>query len=48
MKQVGQGVRKKDAMALLCGKPVYTQDLAPAECLCVKLLRSPHANAIIR
>ena len=48
MKQVGQGVRKKDAMALLCGKPVYTQDLAPAECLCVKLLRSPYANAIIR
>lgn len=48
MKQVGQGVRKKDAMALLCGKPVYTQDLAPAECLCVKLLRSPHANAMIR
>lgn len=48
MRSVGQRVRKKDAMALVTGKPVYTNDLAPAECLIVKVLRSPHANAKIR
>ena len=48
MKQVNQSVPKKDAMALLMGKPVYTQDLAPAGCLVVKLLRSPHAHAKIK
>ena len=40
---VGQPVRKKDAMALLLGKPVYTEDVTPADCLVVKVLRSPHA-----
>lgn len=38
---------KKDAMALVTGKPVYTDDLAPRDCLVVKVLRSPHAHAII-
>ncbi|MDQ9751065.1 hypothetical protein RFZ03_10390, partial [Acinetobacter baumannii] len=33
---------KKDAMALVTGRPVYTDDLAPADCLTVKVLRSPH------
>ena len=32
-------------MALVTGKPVYTKDLAPKDCLIVKVLRSPHANA---
>ena len=45
MKYVTQPVRKTDAMALVTGKPVYTDDLAPADCLIVKILRSPHANA---
>ena len=39
---------KKDAKALVTGKPVYTNDLAPKDCLIVKLLRSPHANAMIQ
>lgn len=47
MKVVNQPVRKKDAMQLLTGQPVYTDDIAPSNCLIVKLLRSPHANAII-
>ena len=47
MKAVGMGVRKKDAMALTTGKPVYVADIAPEDCLVVKLLRSPHANAMI-
>ncbi|HJC48382.1 MAG TPA: molybdopterin-dependent oxidoreductase [Candidatus Lachnoclostridium pullistercoris] len=38
---------KKDAMALVTGKPVYTDDIAPADCLVVKVLRSPHAHALI-
>ena len=29
MKNVNQGIHKKDAMALLMGKPVYMDDLAP-------------------
>ena len=48
MKKVNQGIHKKDAMALLMGKPVYMDDLAPRDCLIVKVLRSPHANAMIQ
>ncbi len=48
MKFVNTPVRKKDAMALVTGKPVYTDDLAPADCLIVKVLRSPHAHAWIK
>lgn len=44
---VNKGIIKKDAQALLSGSPVYTDDLAPAHCLIVKLLRSPHAHAVI-
>lgn len=44
---VGAPVMKKDAMALITGKPVYTDDLAPKDCLIVKVLRSPHAHAWI-
>lgn len=47
MRVVGTPVRKKDAMALITGKPVFTNDMAPKDCLVVKLLRSPHANALI-
>ena len=47
MKIVNQPLRKKDAMQLVTGQPVYTDDLAPKDCLVVKVLRSPHANAII-
>lgn len=35
-------------MELLLGKPVYTDDLTPKDCLVVKLLHSPYANAIIK
>ena len=45
MKYVSKPIRKTDAMALVTGKPVYTNDLAPKDCLIVKVLRSPHANA---
>ncbi len=47
MKIVNQPLRKKDAMQLVTGQPVYMDDIAPANCLIVKLLRSPHANAIV-
>ena len=43
---IHKSVRKKDSMQLLLGKPVYTDDITgPA--LVVKLLRSPHANAVV-
>ena len=45
MKYVSKPIRKTDAMALVTGKPVFTNDLAPKDCLIVKVLRSPHANA---
>lgn len=48
MRAVNQSVRKKDAMQLVTGQPVYTDDIAPKNCLVVKLLRSPHANAIVK
>ena len=37
---VNKGIVKKDAKALLSGRPVYTDDIAPSDCLVVKLLRS--------
>lgn len=47
MSYVNKPVQKTDAMALVTGKPVYTDDLAPKDCLIVKVLRSPYANAWI-
>ena len=44
---INQPVRKKDSMQLLLGKLVYVEDIAPKDALAVKLLRSPHANAIV-
>ena len=46
-KFVNKGIVKKDARALLSGSPVYTDDIAPSDCLIVRLLRSPHAHAVI-
>ena len=48
MKTVNQAMRKKDAMQLVTGQPVYLDDVIPQDCLIVKLLRSPHANAIVQ
>jgi putative selenate reductase molybdopterin-binding subunit len=47
METVNKGVWKKDAMALLTGKPVYMDDIVPKGSLIVKLLRSPYAHAWI-
>ena len=47
MKYVNQAIRKVDAMSLVTGKPVYTGDMVPANTLMVKMLRSPHAHALI-
>ena len=46
-KVVGKSFRKKDSMQLLLGKPVYMDDVTP-DALVVKILRSPHANAIVQ
>ena len=48
MKVFNQPLRKKDAMQLVTGRPVYVDDVTPRDCLCVKLLRSPYANAIVK
>ena len=47
LKTVGKPARKKDAMNLLLGKPAFVSDVTPRDCLVVKILRSPHANAIV-
>ena len=46
-KVVTKPIRKLDAMQLVTGQPVYTDDVTPQDCLVVKLLRSPHAHALI-
>ncbi len=48
LKVVNKPVRKKDAMQLLTGQPLYTDDLIREPCLTVKLFRSIHANAIVK
>ena len=48
MQIVNQPVRKKDAMQLVTGQPVYMDDMIPEDCLIVKLIRSPHANAVVQ
>ncbi len=45
LRVVNQPLRKKDAMQLLTGQPVYLDDIVPPGYLVVKLLRSPHASA---
>ncbi len=47
MKQINQSAVKKDAYALLSGKPLFTDDIAMKDCLIIKILRSPHAFAKI-
>ena len=44
---VGLPLSKVDGMHLVTGKPAYTDDLAPKDCLILKILRSPHAFAKI-
>ena len=34
-------------MQLLLGKPAYVDDITPSDALVVKVLRSPHAHALI-
>ena len=41
LRVVGAPLIKRDAKALVTGKPVYTDDLAMKDCLIVKVLRSP-------
>ena len=38
LRSVGKPIRKKDSMQLLLGQAKYTADLAPQDCLTVKLL----------
>lgn len=44
---VGLPLSKVDGIHLVTGKPAYTDDLAPKDCLIIKILRSPHAFAKI-
>jgi putative selenate reductase molybdopterin-binding subunit len=47
MKEIGRALPKLESMGLLLGRPAFTDDLAPANSLIVKVLRSPHAFARI-
>ena len=46
--EINKAIKKKDSEALLTGKPVYTNDLAPEDCLVLKILRSPYPHAIVK
>ena len=48
MNVINKPYRKKDAMQLVTGQPVYMDDVIPQDCLIVKLLRSPHPNAMVQ
>lgn len=48
LQSVGQSYSKVDGIHLVSGKPAYTDDLAPHDCLIIKILRSPHAFARIK
>lgn len=48
MQFVNNRVIKKDAMSLVTGQAVYTDDIAPKDALIVKVLRSPHAHALVK
>ena len=48
MKEINRSIPKIDGMGLVTGKPAFTDDLAPADALVVKVLRSPHAFARIK
>ena len=45
---VNKPVIKKDALALVTGKPVYVDDLAPKDCLIVKVLRRMCRNSVLQ
>jgi putative selenate reductase molybdopterin-binding subunit len=45
---VSKRLRKVDAEALVTGAPHYTMDMVPDGALYAKILRSPHAHAIIK
>ena len=40
MNNISKRIRKKDAMQLVTGQPVYVEDITPSDCLIIKLLRS--------
>lgn len=48
MKTVGHGEPKVDAVKLVQGKPAFTADYEKRDLLVAKVLRSPHAHAIIK
>lgn len=45
---VSKPVLKIDALALAFGKPLFTADFKPQDCLYAKFLWSPHAHAVIK
>jgi len=48
MRTVGHGEPKVDAVKLVQGKPAFTADFEKRDMLIAKVLRSPHAHALIK
>ncbi len=45
---VGQNIPKQDGPTLVTGQPAYTQDFSMTGLLYLKVIRSPHAHALIK
>lgn len=48
LRVVGKPTKRFDGLEKVLGRPLYTTDLAPADCLHLKVVRSTQAHALIR
>jgi len=45
---VGKSVERVDSISKVLGKPIYSMDILPENCLYLKIVRSTHAHALLR
>jgi CO/xanthine dehydrogenase Mo-binding subunit len=45
---IGKNVERVDSIDKVLGKPIYSMDILPENCLYLKIVRSTHAHALIR
>ena len=45
---VGKSIERVDSLDKVLGKPIYTMDIVPENCLYLKVIRSSYAHALLR